>query len=579
MATKLDKTLKREIDIDGAAYMVAISPEGVKLTQKGFRKGPEMTWKQILVERRRRNARTGSDRRRRVALAPTRSARESGTILSRTSYRGSLDSPHSQVSMSSDFAPRRFSASSRFRSSSAVPPSSGSPPAMARTCSIRCSRSSASASSTRFSRISSSRRLRAVSCSSSTIRTPSSTPRAAQALLHHGHRQVRRHRHADRAAGRRDRRRARVRPHARRAGGRRRGRSHHRHRHGLHARLDVAAGLRMCSSEPSGRRSRSSSRAPASRIPSSTRSRARRSTSPPCRTRSCSTTRSPTSRCSSSARTPPPSCARDVSRLLHEGAKGIVLDLRSNPGGILDQGLDIADLFLKDPGRRSRASAHAPGPPQVFTTHGGAAHRRRSARRARRRLLGVRERDRHRRAAGSRSRARRRHDVVRQGARADGVPARRWLGDEAHHRQVVHAEWPLAFRRIASASIRLCRSVQRPMRGGRLPDSLEQDSVKKHRPAYKSDAGRTVYGGGGITPDVIVPEDTVDHRRAGVREGDRAQVSGASGRALQLRLRAQGPRRKDFTVTPAVARRALPAPRSGQGRSRTASSTTPPPRS
>jgi len=40
MATKLEKTLKREIDIDGAAYMVAISPEGVKLTQKGFRKGP-----------------------------------------------------------------------------------------------------------------------------------------------------------------------------------------------------------------------------------------------------------------------------------------------------------------------------------------------------------------------------------------------------------------------------------------------------------------------------------------------------------------------------------------------------------
>lgn len=49
MATKLEKTLKREIEIDGQAYMVAISPEGVKLTQKGFRKGPELTWKQILV--------------------------------------------------------------------------------------------------------------------------------------------------------------------------------------------------------------------------------------------------------------------------------------------------------------------------------------------------------------------------------------------------------------------------------------------------------------------------------------------------------------------------------------------------
>jgi hypothetical protein len=48
MATKLEKTLKREIEIEGQAYMVSISPEGVKLTQKGFRKGPELTWKQIL---------------------------------------------------------------------------------------------------------------------------------------------------------------------------------------------------------------------------------------------------------------------------------------------------------------------------------------------------------------------------------------------------------------------------------------------------------------------------------------------------------------------------------------------------
>jgi carboxyl-terminal processing protease len=41
------------------------------------------------------------------------------------------------------------------------------------------------------------------------------------------------------------------------------------------------------------------------------------------------------------------------------------------------------------------------------------------------------------------------------------------------------------------------------------PDSLESDTVKKNRPAYKSDAGRVVYGGGGITPDVIVPDDTI----------------------------------------------------------------------
>ena len=49
MATKLEKTIKREIEIDGQAYMVAISPEGVKMTQKGYRKGPELTWRQILA--------------------------------------------------------------------------------------------------------------------------------------------------------------------------------------------------------------------------------------------------------------------------------------------------------------------------------------------------------------------------------------------------------------------------------------------------------------------------------------------------------------------------------------------------
>ena len=45
MATKLDKTIKRELDMDGQAYTVAISPSGIKITQKGYRKGREMTWR------------------------------------------------------------------------------------------------------------------------------------------------------------------------------------------------------------------------------------------------------------------------------------------------------------------------------------------------------------------------------------------------------------------------------------------------------------------------------------------------------------------------------------------------------
>ena len=48
MATKLDKVLKREIEIDGQAYIAAFSPEGIKVTKKGFRKGNEISWRSII---------------------------------------------------------------------------------------------------------------------------------------------------------------------------------------------------------------------------------------------------------------------------------------------------------------------------------------------------------------------------------------------------------------------------------------------------------------------------------------------------------------------------------------------------
>jgi len=49
MATKLNKLLKREIDVDGKPYMVTLSPEGVKLTEKGKRLGREHSWKELLA--------------------------------------------------------------------------------------------------------------------------------------------------------------------------------------------------------------------------------------------------------------------------------------------------------------------------------------------------------------------------------------------------------------------------------------------------------------------------------------------------------------------------------------------------
>jgi hypothetical protein len=44
VATKLDKTLKREITIHGKPFVISLSPVGLKLVGKGRRKGLELSW-------------------------------------------------------------------------------------------------------------------------------------------------------------------------------------------------------------------------------------------------------------------------------------------------------------------------------------------------------------------------------------------------------------------------------------------------------------------------------------------------------------------------------------------------------
>lgn len=47
MATKLTKEIRREIEIDGEPFTVAISPTGVKLTRKRFRSGRALSWRAL----------------------------------------------------------------------------------------------------------------------------------------------------------------------------------------------------------------------------------------------------------------------------------------------------------------------------------------------------------------------------------------------------------------------------------------------------------------------------------------------------------------------------------------------------
>ena len=48
MTTKLERPLKREVEVDGKSYTLTVSPEGLKLVEKGRRKGQELRWKELV---------------------------------------------------------------------------------------------------------------------------------------------------------------------------------------------------------------------------------------------------------------------------------------------------------------------------------------------------------------------------------------------------------------------------------------------------------------------------------------------------------------------------------------------------
>ena len=48
MTAKLDKTIKRELELDGKLYTIAIGPDGLKVTEKGRRNGRELSWRSII---------------------------------------------------------------------------------------------------------------------------------------------------------------------------------------------------------------------------------------------------------------------------------------------------------------------------------------------------------------------------------------------------------------------------------------------------------------------------------------------------------------------------------------------------
>ena len=191
---------------------------------------------------------------------------------------------------------------------------------------------------------------------------------------------------------------------------------------------------------------------------------------------------------------------RALKRLTAEGARSLVLDLRGNPGGYFDQSQTVSNLFLKSGleivsvrGRAAEPQTYvakdnpvAPTIPVVILTDGGTAS-----------------------ASEIVAGALQDHDralIVGTTSFGKGLVQSVFNLDGGYAIKMTTAKWFTPVGRSIQKERKLLAS-------GEFvevhPDSLESDSARKARPTFKSDAGRMVYGGGAITPDIVVKPDTL----------------------------------------------------------------------
>lgn len=227
--------------------------------------------------------------------------------------------------------------------------------------------------------------------------------------------------------------------------------------------------------------------------------------------------------------------ARTTDSLVAAGAASLILDLRSNPGGLLDQGIGVADLFL-DRGTRV-VSTRGRDPAEIKVYLDTAAQRWAKL------PIVLLVDDKTASAAEVVAGALQDHDrAVIMGATTYGK------GSVQH-----------VFPVPAGGAVRLT-TARWITPAGRLiahvpaPDGQTIDSAAAH-PQFKTDAGRTVLGGGGITPDVLVG-DTVAARENVAFMRALAGNVGLFHDALAsyaLTVKAKGAvKSPDFVVTPAM---------------------------
>jgi carboxyl-terminal processing protease len=189
-----------------------------------------------------------------------------------------------------------------------------------------------------------------------------------------------------------------------------------------------------------------------------------------------------------------------VRSLQKQNVHGIVLDFRGNPGGILDQSLAISNLFLKD-GQEIASIRARNGETQPYVAHGNPSLPTTP--------LVVLTDEYTASASEIVAGALQDHDralILGQTSFGKGLVQSVFNLDGGYALKLTTAKWYTP----SGRSIQKERKFENGHFVEAPPDTTaETEAARKTRPAYKSDAGRVVYGGGGIAPDVLVNDDTL----------------------------------------------------------------------
>lgn len=196
-----------------------------------------------------------------------------------------------------------------------------------------------------------------------------------------------------------------------------------------------------------------------------------------------------------------------LAQLNSEGMKGLVIDLRDNGGGYLQAAVNMANEFLP----KNRLIVYTQGrksPRTDYTSDGRGNFQNLPL------VVLINE--------GSASSSEIFSGAMQDNDRAT-IVGRRSFGKGLVQQQIGFPDGSMIRLTVARYYTPSGRCIQKPYQPGDDADYeadllnryqhgeyFSQDSIKQTGPAYHTSLGRVVYGGGGIMPDVFVPEDTTN---------------------------------------------------------------------